>query len=845
MKQVLTLTIALLCPPLLAQSVLPDYYGESCKGSIGFWENRGQIKNELGQPMGDVKYYSQGAYPRAYFLKDSRFSLVLQQPTGLLPSDSVLSHRLDIRPYDAAFVNPVGNVVKTHYQNYYLPWCGPNGIDHVYGYDYVQYPSVYTNVDMVFYSGSAGQKLAFYCWPGSDPNKIKLQFFGQDSLQLDIAGYLKIYKEGQWIKLDEAIAYQVDANNEVIQLDWNAQYEEIESANIVSLGFENYNPELPLVLQIGPTPAPQQTPTDGLCWGSYYGGSAPDQIYDTETDSEGNSYLTGSTESDFITFQGNVGSTYITVQGSCALLTSFSSEHELKWTVYYGGTGDQIAYAIAVKDQPTKVYIGGYTFTPDMFPWFQTGAYNNQNGVGNLTNAGFIGKFNNLGIIEWSTYFGDKDEAIHGMDFDSQGRLHIVGRCSGTFPEQPLSGATSWPAGNGLRDILFARFSTQDGLDWCTSYGGSGLDVGEDVVCHETGFYVSGSTTSTNLVLIDGGSSAYDQTSNAGDKDNVILGFTSGASCNWATYFGGNGIDEPGYNSLACRTNGDLFLAGKTQSTNLPYQSMGGYINSVGSTDGCGYIVKFKGSNRAKEWCTYLGGGPRTGIESLELANDHLFAVGFTSDPDLPIVPVGGVYDQPSLVGADNVGSDNGRDGLVVAFDASTSWVYSSFYGGPQGGRGESIRSASFSAGELFISGITSKGFPLDQSFPLYFPGDPAYYDDQYEVALFNYTDLFVAVLCTQAITGGPVGFSEQLLGNNNLTAIPLGDDRWVVRGVASGRQTIRVCDAAGRVVQEELINVPPSGATYIDFAKLASGMYTISVSNMAEISALKLMITR
>lgn len=829
MKITLSLTIALFTPPLFAQGILPDFYGEPNKGSIGFWENRGQVKNEQGQPVQNVSYYSQGAYPRAYFQKNSRFSLVLQHPVGTSPNALIVSHRLDIRPYEAASISPVGNIVKTHYQNFYLPWCGANGIDHVFGYDRVEYPGVYDMIDMVFYSGSAGQKMAFYCWPGSDPNKIKLQLFGQDSLKVDASGYLKVYKQGLWVKLEEAIAYQVGSTNEVIQLGWSAEYSVIDGNNVVALAFDNYNSELPLVLQIGPTPLEAQSPADGLCWGSYYGGSSGEEVFETETDADGNSYLTGYSESDFMTFQDNVGTVLVTMDRS-VLLSSFGADHQLNWTVFYGGSGDQSAFALAVKGQPAQVYIGGYTTASDLFPWVQVGAYNDQNGAGTNNSRGFIGKFDDEGIVQWSTYFGGGNEEVLGMDFDTEGRLHLVGECDANYPSQTLAGATSWPSG-GAVDFMIARFTEADALQWCTAYGGSGIDQGADIVCHNNGFYVSGYTLSNNIPLVDGGTNAYDQSTNAGGTDNVLLSFTWNAFCNWATYFGGNGWDQPGHNSMVCKPNGAVYLAGRSFSSNLPTLGAGGFLNANGSTNGAGYIASFSATTRALTWSTYLGGGENTGIESLELANDHLFAVGYTSDPTFPIVPVNGVYDQPTLIGANSIiFSNNGKDGLILGFDASTNLAYSSFFGGEQGGLGESIRSASFRQGELFMAGQVTKGFPINQSFPLYNPGAPAYYDDAYDISLTNSQDIFVTVLCTQELTG-PVGLSELTSITYTMTAVPLGNDRWNLTGFAPGLQLIQAFDPSGRLVFDERRVVSPSGNVEVDLSQCSTGAYALVVS--------------
>lgn len=43
----------------------PDLYDEDYSKSIGFWENHGQIVGTDGLPRADVKFYSEGGFPRA------------------------------------------------------------------------------------------------------------------------------------------------------------------------------------------------------------------------------------------------------------------------------------------------------------------------------------------------------------------------------------------------------------------------------------------------------------------------------------------------------------------------------------------------------------------------------------------------------------------------------------------------------------------------------------------------------------------------------------------------------------------------------------------------------------
>jgi hypothetical protein len=829
----LTLTVGFAPPHLQAQLDLPDYYGEVCKETIGFWENQGQIKSPAGLPVPTVLYYSQGTMPRAYFRKNSTMSIVVQEPTSMAPNAPQLAHRLDVRPYGAASVDPVGNELKDHYQKYYLPWCGPNGA-HALGYDWLEYPNIYDNIDMVFYSGSAGQKMAFYCWPGSDPTKLALQFWGQDSLKVDLAGFLKIWKNGQWVKLEEAVAYQVDASNNVLPLNWSATYTNPNNDDVIELAFESYDPSLPLVLQIGPTPISAASDVQGLCWNTFYGGNERDGVLGTTTDADGNFYATGYTYS-ALTFPNVPGSSIIN-STNAVVLAKFKPNHQNEWTVFYGGSDEQHGEAVVARS-PAEIYITGWTVATDLFTWDQSGAYydatDNQ-----FTAKGFIAKFDATGGIQWGTYFGDGNEWLHGMALDSQGRLMVAGTCTGTFPAQSASGASSWNQAGG-RDIMLARFGPNDALQWCTAYGGSGDDDAHDVVFIQDRAVVLGQTTSSDLPLVNGGGGSYNQTSSGGQTDMNLLAFNSSGTCTWATYLGGNGIDEPGFNGLCITEDGDIAIAGVSYSTNMPVQNAGGFYQATGSTNGAGYLARFNGGTRALNWATHIGGAQRTRLEGVEQLGNKLFAFGFSNDGGLPSVQAAGLYGQGFAPG--QAATQNGKDALLMAFDASTSLAYSTYIGGTEGGIGEAILHMAYHDGVAYFAGVTSPSLPFVDDFPLHDPGPPAYFKGTWLAGDF-WMDWFVGALCTGSFTGA-VGIAEWT-GSDGLAVVPIGGGLYQLAMPSGTTYRLRVVDAVGREVRT-LSQAVATGNTILDFQPFADGLYVVQVLEPTGLRSVKLLHSR
>lgn len=831
----LTLTVGFAPPHLRAQLELPDYYGEACKKTIGFWENDGQIKDPSGLPVDHVLYYSQGAMPRAYFRKNSTMSIVLHQPTSLAPMAPIMAHRLDVRPYLAANVNPEGNVLKDHYQKFYLPWCGPNGA-HSFGYDWLKYPAVFDGIDMVFYSGSAGQKMAFYCWPGSDPTKLALQFNGQDSLRVDVSGFLKVWKNGTWVKLEEAVAYQVGAGNQVIPLAWNATYTNINGNNVVELGFSTYDPTLPLVLQIGPTPAQAANEAIGFCWNTYYGGNEREEVFGTTTDEDGNFYATGYTYSSHVTFPDVTGTSLISSTNT-VVLAKFDEQHDEQWTLFYGGSDQQNGEAVVVKG--TDVYVCGWTVATDLVTEFQSGAYfddtDNQ-----FTAKGFVAKFNSIGEILWGTYFGDGNEWLRGMALDSQGRLMVVGTCTGTYPAQTASGASSWAHAGG-KDMMLARFGPNDELQWCTSYGGSGDDEAHDIVFLGDRATVLGETSSTNIPVVNGGAGSFNQTSNGGQRDLALLSFNSSGTCNWATYLGGSDMEYAGMNGLCIDEEGSIVVGGSSHSTNLATQNGGGYMQSIGSAIGAGYLARFDGTTRARTWATFIGGPALTRLHGVDVAGNKLFAYGFSNQGGLPVVQANNLYSQGLVTNGAGAASD-GHDGILWAFDNATNLSYSTYIGGTEGGRGEGVRSLAYYAGTTYLAGVTSPSFPVVDDFPLFNPGPPAYFKGSYLAGDF-WSDWFLGALCTGEFTGA-VGIEENAT-TNGMTVLPLGNGLFRMQLTEPAQIRYQVVDAAGRVVHPWRSATVGQEGVVLDLHSCANGIYVVHALVNARPVALKLTLNR
>ncbi|MBL7963695.1 MAG: hypothetical protein JNM31_07595 [Flavobacteriales bacterium] len=788
--------IALCIASALGAQFHPDFHQEQCKPSIGWWENLGQVIDANGNPVDHVKYYSEGAQPSTFLSDSSRVTFALALRDGIPATlDTMLNIRMFSTGEGSRYSTPQGHDQKSHYKNYFLDHTAPNGATFVHGYDWVLYEEFCKDIDLRFYSGSAGSKMTFLCKPGFNPANLILGFQGQESLRVDVDGALRMYRNGHWLRIRQAQAYQVDTLGNIIQLYWNAEYQANDLMGVVTFQFDTYDPDLPVPLQAGPDPMAGGGGSVGLCWGTYFGGDAGERIYGSTTDGDGNYYVVGYSQSAFITFPQTVG-IQLVPSGEAVFLTKFHSDHELVWTVYYGSAGDHtVGWGVAAKN-PQEIYVTGYTVDNNLYNQPQTGAYNDQSASGFQRKA-IIGKFDDNGDCVWSTYFGDAYEGAYGIAIDALDRLIIVGETDGTnLPVQTMGGANSWSYGGGSRDGFIALFGDTDQLLWCTPYGGDGLDVATDERADAHSFVVSGHTTGT-VPCKDGGPNAYDQTSNAGGTDLFIVAFNLSAAWTWATHLGGSSDDLPGTNSLAITKNNTIVVVGGTTSTDFPIEPGPGWYDDTNAGQ-AGFIARFAGASKQMTWGTYVSGAGENFLECVtddELGN--LYVAGYTEDGALPLAEITGVYYQNMLVSDYPLpGVQEGLDALVMVFTPDHWLAHSTYLGGGSGFFGEDICTAEWHDGLLYCGGHTSKQTNPLSAFPLFDPGAPAWYDDLYYYP--STRDGFIVALCTDLLTGLAEHGSNGTLG---LVAVETGNGLFTVSGWGSGDHTLTVHDAAGRCI--------------------------------------------
>lgn len=857
------------------QTFPPDRYGEALKDVIGFWENRGQVKNTNEQAVPGVVYYTQGALPRVYFQRKGVISFTLaKRDTSIAVPDTL--YRLDMKCVGehAMDVAPTTYIVKPYAQHFYMNWTGATGVEHVRGYRRLVYEGIYPGIDLHFYSGPAGPKMAFVCHPGSDPGHIKLQFSGQDDIALDWEGSLKLLFGQGWIKFEEAIAFQYDGGNNVSTLGWNASYELDSQLSISKFTFDGYDPELPLVLQIGPPPlagggGPIQTP--GLCWSTYFGGDQTDVITSSTEDAQGNYFVAGRTGSGEFEFPAAPGTfAYPNTGGNLAFLVKMDEQDRMVWRAFLGGEGGDItiANAVVAKDDtnPPKVYIAGSTnsFTLNTAS-NGTAYYNGSNS--NDSFKGFIAAFDNSDptpseLRLWTTYIGDSDLQVHGMAKDENERLFLTGQTRGSLPaeqETAPANAEHYAYGGG-EDAFVILLNDDDRTLWVTPYGRSGNDLAKEVVVGAGKVVIAGETESSDMITVDGGTNAWDRAYAGEISEFFVAEFDLSGKQHWGTCFAAD--EDPSYSIMRMWGKGlaldpatkDIVIGGSVSSIGLPIvPGPGWYDDTALQTAQNSFLARFSGEDRSLTWSTYLAGSDFADMNEVRTlyfdAIGNLYVAGRTRDLSLPLTPLDDIY-FTNLIQADvfQVGFPEASDMFIMSFTPDHWLAWCTYFGGQAGISHELPNTIIRRNGDLYVAGFTSKhlvhfdGTHFFSFFPLHDTQVSGVHFTEVYGDVPNFqgnatTDAFITRFCGSSLTSVDERWAQRPAG---IHAYVEGD-RIAILGLPAGTHEISIWDATGRLSHAER-TASDGGKAYLRRTALSEGVYLIAAPRCG--AATKLILT-
>ncbi len=398
-------------------------------------------------------------------------------------------------------------------------------------YARVVYRSIYPGIDLAYYGIKGRLEYDLDVAPGADAGRVRMKVSGADRLALDREGdvvatlgneqaviarpiaYQEIkggrrsvdahfalrggdevtialgqYDHSQPLVVDPAIMYStflggmvaqiqalaVDPSGNAYAAGWTCCASDFPTAGGIQTGLNGVDNAF--VTKFNPTGT-------SIIYSTYLGGSQMDIATGIAIDTAGNAYVTGYTDSPDFPTQPSGGTSLS--GGFDAFVTALNpGGNALVYSMYLGGSNDDLAAAIAADPAGTSVYVVGQTFSTD-FPE-TANAFQTTNPSAGAVGAGFLTRVDappaagGSPMVFYSSYFGGA--APNGFAFltgaafgGPTGQAYVAGGAGGTVP------TTTGEAFGGTIDAIVADFdTTQSGnssLLFSQFLGGSGVDA--------------------------------------------------------------------------------------------------------------------------------------------------------------------------------------------------------------------------------------------------------------------------------------------------------------------------------------------------------------------------------
>lgn len=452
--------------------------------------------------------------------------------------------------------------------NYFLGNDASAWASGVKGFEEVIYENIYRDIDLRIYINQAKLKYEFIVKPGADASQISMQYKGADKVFLNESGQMVIKTSVGDIK--EAQPYSFQSGGNVRTTEVPSAFR-ISADNIAHFELPaGYNKSLPLTI-------------DPELIFSTYSGSVADNWGHTATyDDEGNLYSGGTV---FGTdFPVTTGAFQVKFGGfvDVSIIKFNPAGTDLLYATFLGGSNTDLPASLIVNSKKELLILG--TTSSKNFP------------VANAFQSAFGG--------------GTRSTPISGLELLDGADLFI----SKLSTDGKQLTASTFLGGSGNEGVSITDDVT------IRNYGDSfrgeiGVDGNDQV-------YVVSSTNSANFPLKNPAQSKL-----GGGQDGVVSKLSAGLDqLLWSTYLGGDKWDAA--YSLKVAANGEIYIAGITQSGNLPAKA-GAYQQALkGSEDG--FVARF--ANEQLAALTYLGTDKQDGAYLLDIDQaSQVYVYGLTT----------------------------------------------------------------------------------------------------------------------------------------------------------------------------------------------------------------------
>ncbi len=335
-----------------------------------------------------------------------------------------------------------------------------------------------------------------------------------------------------------------------------------------------------------------------LEWNRTYGGSGQDLGQSLVQTSDGGYALTGYAQSADGDGSNNEGF-------HDNWIIKLDALGDIEWEKSYGFSGHDHSYDVLQTEDGGFFFVGFLDIT-----LARADGYNEKRN--SLTRHG-VGEFwgtkiDGQGNIEWRSYFG-------GSNND---RAHAVVQADdGGFVMAGFSESVDFDISDskGSYDFWVVKIDVHGNLLWQRSFGGSGIEISQDIAkTSDNGYVITGNTFSNDT----------DIAKNNGESDIWLIKIDDEGNLVWERTFGGTLFDAA--QSVRTCSDGGFMVTGNSKSNDVDLiQNEGENDIWLVKTDSEGHMVWQK---------TFGGSGIDFGFDTFENADKSIIVVGETSSSD-------------------------------------------------------------------------------------------------------------------------------------------------------------------------------------------------------------------
>lgn len=335
-----------------------------------------------------------------------------------------------------------------------------------------------------------------------------------------------------------------------------------------------------------------------LQWSKTYGGSKDDRGQSLVQTIDGGFALTGYAMSDDGDGSNNEGF-------HDNWILKLDTQGNIEWEKSFGFSGHDHSYDILQTDDGGYYFVGFLDIT-------SARADGNTEKRGSLTRHG-VGEFwgtkiDDKGDLQWRGYFGgSNNDRAHSVVRSNDGGYVMAG-----FTESEDFDISNT---RGSYDFWVVKNDKNGNLLWEHSFGGSGIEISQDIAnTADGGYVITGNTFSNDT----------DVSNNKGESDIWLIKIDDEGNLVWQKTFGGTAFDAA--ESVSPSKDGGFILIGNSKSSDKDANANAGE-NDI-------WLIKTDADGNMVWQKTFGGTNLDYGFDAIETDDNAILLVGETTSTD-------------------------------------------------------------------------------------------------------------------------------------------------------------------------------------------------------------------